>query len=86
MPRSRPASNPISYYRHTKQYYITRGCQRIYLDSDKDQAFKKYYQLGLGIEPVQKEPTSPISITVKDLANRFLIAQQANCEFLRVLY
>jgi integrase len=78
MPRSRPASNPTSYHKHTKQYYVTRGGQRIYLGSDKDQALKKYHQLGLGIEPVQKEPTCPVGITVKDLANRFLLAQQAN--------
>lgn len=78
MPRSRPASNPISYHKHTKQYYVTRGGLRIYLGSDKDQALEKYHQLGLGIESVQKESASPIRITVKDLANRFLVAQQAN--------
>jgi len=31
MSRSRPASNPISYHKHTKQYYVTRGGRRIYL-------------------------------------------------------
>ena len=33
----------------------------------------KYHQLGLGSEPVHKEPAPPVGITVKDLANRFLV-------------
>jgi hypothetical protein len=78
MSRSRPASNPISYHKHTKQYYITRGDRRIYLGSDKNQALTKYHQLGLGIEQAQKELVPPVNITAKNLANRFLITQQAN--------
>jgi len=77
MSRSRPASNPISYHKHTKQYYITRYGRRIYLGSDKNQALAKYHQLGLGVEPVQKEFASPVNITAKNLANRFLMAQHA---------
>lgn len=78
MSRSRPASNPISYHKYTKQYYITRGGRRIYLGSDKNQALAKYHQLGLGVEPVQRELAPPVTITAKNLANRFLVAQQAN--------
>jgi integrase len=78
MSRSRPASNPISYHKYTKQYYITRGGRRIYLGSDKNQALAKYHQLGLGIEQVQRELAPPVDITAKNLANRFLAAQRAN--------
>jgi len=78
MSRSRPASNPISYHKYTKQYYITRSGRRIYLGSDKNQALTKYHQLGLGVEPVQRELAPPVNITAKNLANRFLVAQQAN--------
>jgi integrase len=78
MSRSRPASNPISYHKHTKQYYITRGGKRIYLGSDKNQALTKYHQLGLNIGIVQRELVQPVNITIKNLANRFLAAQQAN--------
>jgi integrase len=78
MSRSRPASNPISYHKHTKQYYVTRAGRRIYLGSDKDEALKKYYRFGLGLDTVQQQTTSPIEMTIKELANRFLTAQQAN--------
>ena len=78
MSRSRPASNPISFHKHTKQYYVTRGGKRIYLGSDKEQALKKYHRLGLGLESVPKEATPPVEITIKELANRFIAAQQAN--------
>jgi len=54
MPRSRPVSNPISYHKHTKQYYMTKGGGRIYLSADKQQALQKYHQLGLGIEPAKQ--------------------------------
>ena len=70
MSRSRPASNPISYHKHTKQYYITRGGRRIYLGSDKNQAMVKYHQLGLCVESVQREMAPPVNITAKNLANR----------------
>lgn len=78
MSRSRPASNPISFHKHTKQYYVTRGGKRIYLGSDKEQALIKYHRLGLGLESVPKEATPPVEITIKELANRFIAAQQAN--------
>lgn len=78
MSRSRPASNPISFHKHTKQYYVTRGGKRIYLGSVKEEAIKKYHRLGLGIEPLQQESVPPVEITIKELANRFITAQQAN--------
>ncbi len=78
MSRSRPASSPISFHKHTKQYYVTRGGKRIYLGSVKEEAIKKYHRLGLGIEPLQQESVPPVEITIKELANRFITAQQAN--------
>lgn len=78
MPRSRPASNPISFHKHTKQYYVTRSRKRIYLGSDKEQALIKYHRLGLGVKSIQQEPAPPVEITIKELANRFIVAQQAN--------
>jgi integrase len=78
MSRSRPASNPISYHKRTKQYYVTRSGRRIYLGADREEALDKYYRLNLGLEPVQAEPAIPNHITMKELANRFLTVQQAN--------
>ncbi len=78
MSRIRPASSPISFHKHTKQYYVTRGGKRIYLGSDKEQALIKYHRLGLGLESVPQEPAPPVEITIKELANRFITAQQAN--------
>jgi len=78
MSRSRPASNPISFHKHMKRYYVTRGGKRIYLGFDKEQAIKKYHRLGLGFEPVQQVLAPPVAITIKELANRFIAAQQAN--------
>jgi hypothetical protein len=78
MSRSRPASNPISFHKHTKQYYVTRGGKRIYLGADKEQALIKYHRLRLGLESVPKEVVPPVEITIKELANRFIAAQQAN--------
>jgi len=69
MPRSRPASNPISYHKHTRQYYVTRGGRRTYLGSDKDQALEKYHRLGLGLDPSEGCPLQLPDITVKELAN-----------------
>jgi integrase len=78
MSRSRPASNPISYHKHTKQYYVTRGSKRVYLGSDKEEALKKYHRLNLGIESILQEPAIPMDVTIKELANRFIASQQAN--------
>jgi integrase len=78
MAGSRPASNPISYHKWTKQFYVTRAGKRIYIGSDKEQALKRYHRLGLGFELIQQEPAAPIEITIKELANRFISAQQAN--------
>jgi len=52
MSRSRPASNPISYHKHTKQFCVTRAGKRIYLGSDKEEALKEYHRMGL--EPIPK--------------------------------
>jgi len=78
MPRSRPTSNPISYHKHTRQYYVTRCGKRIYLGSDKKEATRRYHHLGLGYEPIRQEPAPPIEMTMKELANRFIAAQRAN--------
>ncbi|MFC1763720.1 phage integrase N-terminal SAM-like domain-containing protein [Planctomycetota bacterium] len=78
MSRSRPASNPVSYHKHTRQYYVTRGGRRIYLGVDEEEALEKYYRLNLGIESTQPIAPSNRNITVKELANRFMAAQQAN--------
>ncbi len=50
MPRSRPASNPVSFHKHTGQYYVTRLGKRVYLGSDRDQALRRYHEIGLGVE------------------------------------
>jgi len=79
MSRSRPASNPISFHKHTKQYYVTRGGKRIYLGSDKEQALEKYHRLGLGLQLTTVEEIAPDPlISAKELANRFIAAQRAN--------
>jgi len=79
MPRSRPASNPISYHKHTKQYYVTRAGRRIYLGSDREEALERYHRLGLGLQMVAAEEVVRICpISAKDLANRFIAAQRAN--------
>jgi hypothetical protein len=77
MPRSRSASNPISFHSWTGQYYVTRGKKRIYLGSDEEAAIKRYHRLALDGHPVDPPPTANL-ITCKELANRFLAAQQAN--------
>ena len=78
MPRSRPASNPVSYHRHTKQYYVTRGGKRIYLGADKEEAIRRYHEPGLGSEVRISEPTPAIGLTAKELATRFLAVPRAN--------
>jgi integrase len=78
MPRSRPASNPISFHKHTKQYYVTRNGKRIYLGSDKKEALKKYHRMGLGVETRNTENRVASEITIKELANRFIATQRAN--------
>ena len=78
MPRSRPASNPISYHKYTGQYYVTRGGKRVYLGSGRDEVVKKYHRLGLGFQDLPKESVPPVQMTVKELANRFISAQQSN--------
>ncbi len=78
MSRSRPASNPVSFHKHTKQYYVTRGGKRIYLGSDREYAIQRYHEMGLGLGDQPSRPTPSLTITVKELANHFLATQQAN--------
>jgi integrase len=78
MSRSRPTSNPVSYHRQTKQYYVTRGGKRIYLGADQEEAIRRYHQMGLGHGAGLVEVAPPICLTAKELANRFLAAQRAN--------
>ena len=82
MSRSRPASNPLSYHKHTGQYYVTPDKKRVYLGSDRDEALQRYHHLALGMSPlvVDPEPLGPSAslMTVKGLANHFLAAQQTN--------
>jgi len=77
MSRSRPASNPLSYHKQTGQYYITRAGKRIYLGAVRDEALEKYHRMNLGLAEPQK-PVKQVPLTAKELANRFLAAQQAN--------
>ena len=77
MSRSRPASNPLSYHKHTGQYYVTRSGKRVHLGSDRDEALEKYHRMNLGLAEPQK-PVRQVPLTAKELANRFLAAQQAN--------
>jgi len=79
MPRSRPTSSPVSYHKHTNQYYVTRGGKRIYLGSDRDQALRRYHEIGLGGTVRSSQSSTPrVDLTAKELANRFLAAQRAN--------
>jgi len=77
MGRSRPATDPLSFHRPTGQHYVTRGGKRIYLGADRDEALKAYHRLSLpDPEPDRSPPAPPLS--AKELANRFVAAQQAN--------
>ena len=49
MPRSRSASNPLSFHKPTGQYYVTRFGRRIYLGADPRGALDKYHRLALGL-------------------------------------
>jgi integrase len=77
MPRSRPASNPLSFHKPTGQHYVTRGGKRIYLGADQEQALDEYHRLALGLG-CRAKPGKAGTITIKDLANRFLESQKAN--------
>ena len=78
MSRSRPTSNPISYHKQTRQYYVTRAGKRIYLGADRDEALEKYHRMNLGLATEPERPVKQALLTAKELANRFLAAQQAN--------
>ena len=80
MPRSRPASSPLSFHKHTGQYYVTRGGKRIYLGADHNDALEKYHHLALGTA-IPERSVSPVKslLTAKELANRFLEAQLGKC-------
>ncbi len=77
MPHPRPATNPISFHKPTGQYYTTRQRRRIYLGSDHEVALAKYHRLALGVNP-SAEPCLDRTLTAKELASRFILAQQAN--------
>lgn len=77
MPRPRPASNPISFHKPTGQYYTTRQRKRIYLGADHRVALTKYHRIALGVAPTA-EPYVDRTLTAKELASRFVLAQQAN--------
>jgi integrase len=92
MPRSRPASNPLSFHAPTGQHYVTRRGRRIYLGADHEEAIARYHRLALGFQQDRRvpqlvparaygrdsEPVLACTLTVKELANRFIAAQQAN--------
>ena len=77
MPRSRPATDPVSFHRATGQFYVTRGGKRRYLGADREEAIKAYHRLALD-RPAEKPPERHANLSAKQLANRFLAAQSAN--------
>ncbi|MCC7313787.1 MAG: tyrosine-type recombinase/integrase [Planctomycetes bacterium] len=77
MPRSRPASNPISFHKPTGQFYVTRAGRRIYLGADEKAALAAYYDLVRGESPKQAV-SKAAAISAKELANRFLASQRSN--------
>lgn len=77
MPRPRPASNSISFHKPTGQYYTTRQRKRIYLGADHRVALTKYHRLALGVATTA-EPYVDRTLSAKELAGRFVLAQQAN--------
>lgn len=77
MPRIRPSTSPLSFHGPTGQYYITRARKRVYLGADAKEALKKYYRLAIGGGPPVR-PECDRTLTAKELANRFIAAQQAN--------
>jgi hypothetical protein len=77
MPRTRPSTDPISFHKPTGQFYVTRGGSRVYLGADRDSAIERYHRMALGLAEVPKQvSTGPLS--AKELANRFIVTQQAN--------
>ena len=77
MPRSRPASNPLSFHAPTGQHYVTRRGQRIYLGADRKEALDRYHRLALGLgQPIEHDVDR--TLTAKELASRFIAVQQAN--------
>lgn len=77
MPRTRPSTSPLSFHGPTGQYYVTRARKRVYLGADPGEALKKYHRLALGRgQPAQ--PECDRTLTAKELANRFITAQQAD--------
>ena len=78
MPRSRPASNPLSFHKPTGQHYVTRGGRRVYLGANREDALEKYHRMSLGLGASEKPSAVPAAISGKELANRFLETQLAN--------
>lgn len=63
MPRSRPASNPLSFHKPTGQYYVTRGGKRIYLGANQEEALNEYHRLALGLtRTMPNEPCIQVSM------------------------
>lgn len=77
MPRGRPAASPLSFHKPTGQYYVTRARKRTYLGTDPKEALKRYHRLALGGGSHPRQDWDR-TITAKELANRFVAAQQAN--------
>ncbi len=76
--RAPPASNPLSFHGPTGQHYVTRSGKRIYLGANRENALEKYHRMALGLGVSEKPSVAPSAILGKELANRFLEAQQAN--------
>lgn len=86
MPRSRPASNPISFHKPTGQFYVTQAGKRTYLGADPDAALARYFDL-VGGKSSRQTVGKAEPISAKELANRFVASQRANwrnaCDTLR---
>lgn len=77
MPRGRPAARPLSFHKPTGQYYVTRARKRTYLGADPKEAPEALSppRPWGGSHP---RPDWDRTITARELANRFVAAQQAN--------
>jgi hypothetical protein len=77
MPRSRPASNLLSFHKPTGQFYVTRGGKRIYLGANRQEALDRYHRLALG-QAIPEPVARPAPISAKELANRYIESQKAD--------
>jgi len=63
MPRSRPASDPLSFHKPTGQYYVTRLGKRIHLGANREEAMVRYHRLALGLgEPQATHVSAGVKI------------------------